>query len=174
MFRVLRHTAVGGILVVEREEGVLLVGNKFEEGVSEESLVEGELVEHLSQRLPLAIGSLHNLAKQRHRGVVVKPLTRDVVRLVVDDAAMGGRATREHSQRFGEVVVGAPAPKLLAFDLCRGEGIERIGTLSGVANQAFSLSVFHISKKVLRLENHRRKRGVVRHKSQGYGGDVVR
>ncbi len=88
--RVAGQPAARGVLMVQREERMPGVGQRFEKCVAEERLVERQLVEHLPQALPVAVyvaqegrepGLLHLVAREA--------LARNVVGLVVDDAAVG-------------------------------------------------------------------------------------
>lgn len=115
--RVAGQAAARGVLVEEREEGVGGVGHRLEEGVAEEGLVEGQLVEYLAQAFAAAVGLPDEGGQPRLCGLVAgESLARDVVGLVVDDAAVGGRSAGHQGQGRREEVVVAPPPEAVALD----------------------------------------------------------
>nr|DAS01407.1 MAG TPA: hypothetical protein [Caudoviricetes sp.] len=127
VLRVAGHAAARGVLMVERQEGVLLVGDYFEEGVAEQRLVEGQLVEHLPQTLAAAVDAADERRQQRLPGLVAgESLARDVVGLVVDDAAVGRRTAGHQGQCRREEVVVAPAPESVALDPRRSQREVRV------------------------------------------------
>ena len=143
MARVLGYATARGVLMVEREERVLLVGDEFEEGVAEERLVEGYLVDDLSQGLAIAIHTLDKLAEQAVLGIVGEALARDVVGLVVDYASMYGRAARHRCECQRKGVVATPAPEVVALDLRRGEVVGVACRVGDAAHGRFVYCMFH-------------------------------
>ena len=55
VLRVAGHAAARGVLVVERQKGVPGVGDRFEERVAEQRLVEGQFAQHLAKALAPAV-----------------------------------------------------------------------------------------------------------------------
>ena len=94
MLRVAGQSAPRGILVVESQERVAGVGYDLQKSVAEEGLVEGEFADHLTERLVMPVGTTNKRGKFGNRRFVAdEAFAGNVVRFVVDDAAMGGRAT---------------------------------------------------------------------------------
>ena len=136
------YAAARRVLMVERQEGVLRVGHRFEEGVAEERLVEGQFVQHLTQRFVAGIGPFDQRLQPGSVFVADHPLARDVVGLVVDDAAVGGRAAGHERQRAGEQVVVAPAPELVVLHLARAH--RHVGVRSRRYAHRRSVSLFFL------------------------------
>ena len=114
----------------EREERPVGVGDDFEEGVAEERFVEGEFVEELPQRFAAAVHVPEEGGQSGLPGLVAdEPLARDVVGLVVDDAAVGGRTPGHQRERRGEEVVVAPAPETVVFDAHGAQGHVGVGAV---------------------------------------------
>ena len=89
--------------MVQRKERMPGVGHRFEKCVAEERLVERQFVEHLPQALPVAV---YVAQEGREPGllrlVAREALARNVVGLVVDDAAVGHRTAGHQRQRVGK------------------------------------------------------------------------
>ena len=65
MGRVAGQAAARGVLMVERQQRVVFVGHRLEEGVAEERLVERQPVEQPAETLPLAVHPLDKGLQQR-------------------------------------------------------------------------------------------------------------
>ena len=107
--------------MVEGQERVLFVGDDFQEGVAEERLVEGQLAAYLPQGFARSIDLRDEGAQQGDFRIEREAFAGDVVGLVVDDAAVRGRAARHKGQGCGEEIVVAPAPERVVFDTSRAE-----------------------------------------------------
>ena len=130
VFRVAGHAAARSVLMIERQEGVLLVGDYFEEGVAEQRLVESQFVEYLPQALAAAVHAADERRQQRFPGLIAgEPFARDVVGLVVDDASVGRRTAGHQGQRRREEVVVAPAPEFVALDPRRSQREVGVGAV---------------------------------------------
>ena len=123
--------------MVEGQERVLFVGDDFQEGVAEERLVEGQLAAYLPQGFARSIDLRDEGAQQGDFRIEREAFAGDVVGLVVDDAAVRGRAARHKGQGCGEEVVVAPAPEFVAFDPCGAEREVGVVAADGLHQRRF-------------------------------------
>ena len=77
--------------MIESKERVIAICYNLDKGVAKECFIKGHLVEHLSQGLAVAVYAVDKLAEQWHFAVECKSSTGDIVGLVVDYSAVGGR-----------------------------------------------------------------------------------
>lgn len=76
--------------------------------------------------------------------VAGKPLARDVVGLVVDDAAVRDRTPGHQRQGIGEEIVVAPAPEFVAFDPCGAEREVGVVAADGLHQRRFLEFLFRV------------------------------
>ena len=130
--------------MVEGQERVLFVGDDFQEGVAEERLVEGQLAAYLPQGFARSIDLRDEGAQQGDFRIEREAFAGDVVGLVVDDAAVRGRAARHKGQGCGEEVVVAPAPEFVAFDPCGAEREVGVVAADGLHQRRFLEFLFRV------------------------------
>ena len=116
VLRVAGDAAARGVLVVQREERMALVGRRLEKRVAEQRLVERELAQHLAEALSAGVHALDEGGQSGGCGIAGEPFSGDVVGLVVDDAPVGGRPAGHQGQGRREGVAVAPAPEFVARD----------------------------------------------------------
>ena len=130
--------------MVEGQERVLFVGDDFQEGVAEERLVEGQLAAYLPQGFARSIDLRDEGAQQGDFRIEREAFAGGVVGLVVDDAAVRGRAARHKGQGCGEEVVVAPAPEFVAFDPCGAEREVGVVAADGLHQRRFLEFLFRV------------------------------
>ena len=130
--------------MVEGQERVLFVGDDFQEGVAEERLVEGQLAAYLPQGFARSIDLRDEGAQQGDFRIEREAFAGDVVGLVVDDAAVRGRAARHKGQGCGEEIVVAPAPEFVAFDPCGAEREVGVVAADGLHQRRFLEFLFRV------------------------------
>ena len=86
------------------------VSDDFEECVSEEASVESNTLDDCTEGLSAGVGQVDKASGGRGIFIDGESGPADVIRLVIDNSPVDGRASGECGEGFGESVVGSPFP----------------------------------------------------------------
>ena len=93
VFAITCHPAFAGVLMKQRKKRMFRVGYNLKERIPEQRFIKSNFIEYLTQIFTCDIGGVNEGLQFRFRLGHREAFARNIVRFVVDDAAVSHRTT---------------------------------------------------------------------------------